>query len=57
MQVSRIRTTPFRRSELKQRIALRMALYESLEGFPLPTRKNDISSDQIHKLVQRIRSL
>jgi hypothetical protein len=57
MQVSRIRTTPFRRKELKQRIALRKALYESMEGFSLPTRKIDVTSDQIHKLVQRIRSL
>ncbi|MGD8813254.1 MAG: hypothetical protein PVI78_02130 [Anaerolineales bacterium] len=57
MQVSRIRTAPFRRNEVKQRIELRMALKESLRRISLSPSNDKITSDQINQLVEKIRSL
>ena len=57
MEVSRIRTAPFRREKLKQRIELRKALFSDLDVLSNKSWKTKVTPDQIHKLVTRIRSL
>lgn len=45
-----------RKSELRQRIASHLAM-QTPAGLPRPSWKDSLTPDQVHKLVEKIRSL